>query len=93
MILDPVYCHSLVLCSVAPAFKEWLLDPCVDRDDSEKCVFLPDLVRIWCARHTLLFIQCFVIGFVNFFQTHDVVQKFMDDVYNGLCSGEFLLVI
>ena len=26
-------------------------------------------------------------------QNHDVVQKFMDDVYFGLCSNEFLLDI
>ncbi len=28
-----------------------------------------------------------------FWQTHEVVQKFVDDVYFGLCSNEFLLDI
>ena len=42
--LKPVFCHSLVLCSVAPAFKDLLSDPDIDKDESEKCVYLPDLV-------------------------------------------------
>jgi hypothetical protein len=43
--LKPVLCHSLVLCSVAPAFKDLLSDPDIDKEESEKCVYLPDLVR------------------------------------------------
>ncbi len=45
-VLKPVFCHSLVLCSVAPAFKELLSDPDIDREESEKSVYLPDLVII-----------------------------------------------
>jgi hypothetical protein len=39
---------------VAPAFKELLSDPDIDREDSEKCVYVPDLV-IW-AKFTPLII-------------------------------------
>lgn len=46
MVLKPVFCHSLVLCSVAPAFKELLSDPDIDKEDGEKCVYVPDLVSI-----------------------------------------------
>ena len=46
MVLKPVFCHSLVLCSVAPAFKELLSDPDIDKEDGEKCVYVPDLVRL-----------------------------------------------
>ena len=45
--LKPVLCHSLVLCSVAPAFKDLLSDPDIDKEESEKCVYLPDLVSLY----------------------------------------------
>ena len=57
-----IKCHSLVLCSVAPALKNLLLE----QNEDEKYLFLPEI-------------------------EFELVSKFICDIYQGLCTNDFLL--
>jgi hypothetical protein len=45
--LRPIYCHSVVLCSVAPNFKKFLLDPDSEKEEDYKYVLLPNMVNYY----------------------------------------------